>query len=123
MALLCESSSWFVTALEEDRFKEGVIEAITLLDESPAAFQAFRYYAYFRDLAFPNINTTEVLRELKYCIGIWLFGDKYNLANLQTEACCGLATFSRPLRARRFRSMSSSTASSALYQARRCARL
>ncbi|KAK5110587.1 hypothetical protein LTR85_000987 [Meristemomyces frigidus] len=86
-ALLC-NVGWFRAALEGGRFQEGVTGSITLPEDKPEAFEAMQYYLYYGELEFgaiaDGVSEVEWLdRELKECLHISVFGDKYDIPALE----------------------------------------
>ncbi|KAK4554657.1 hypothetical protein LTR86_008159 [Recurvomyces mirabilis] len=84
-ALLCDIP-WFENALKDERFKEGIEARIMLPDDPPRIVPALCYYAYRCYLNFPSHldwSREEFVDELSLCIDLWLFGDKYDIKNIQ----------------------------------------
>ncbi|KAK4502406.1 hypothetical protein PRZ48_005831 [Zasmidium cellare] len=85
--LLCERSKWFENALKADRFIEGQTRVVELPEDDPNAVEAFIYFIYNQSLVFTDHSDEERRREeVKLCFGIWSFGDKYILPELQNCA-------------------------------------
>lgn len=85
---LCSRSEWFKSALQENRFQEGITKTIELHEDLPAVFELFVFFIYFEtliyDLADDQHDDPSTRKdELILCANLWIFSDKYLLPDLQ----------------------------------------
>lgn len=85
--ILSYASEFFSRALQEDRFKEGRENKITLPEDPADVVAAFIHFAYQENLVFEkHPDTSRRDKELCLCFKLWNFGEKYLMQRLQNMA-------------------------------------
>jgi hypothetical protein len=83
---LLYSVPWFARALQEDGFREGTERSITMPEDEPRAFEVFVYHLCHHEVKFQELTKdceTEKAADLELCFAVWVFGEKYDIPQLQ----------------------------------------
>ena len=80
--LLCDSFQYF-KATFEGHFKEGNEQLLELLDEDVSVFEQFQLWTYSGTI---SLAGSEVTENQKILLGLYVFGDKRGITQLQNDA-------------------------------------